>query len=276
MPFRTALKEGWASHRFQIVHALVMDPVSFVKSLDLGPYSGGFHGRSGRFRGSGPITADNKKEGFVDAASLASFVSNLKGQQKDDVLCSTLLAQLVAFKEYEDSSQLSEWYKLYANVMGNIGWVMQDMVFEEYKSSSTRFKIADVVVEILSELVGPSEELVKLVKATIMALKDNEDGLKLFGSKSTQKKKPIFQLLPCTVDKTNNQVNVAFIGCYVEVSGDAENYFFFDYTEEDIQLWYSRHVFTLNETVYAQVREEVIKKLGNSRLEYIKNLPAVN
>ena len=64
-----------------------------------------------------------KEQGFVDCGSLVSFTENLSEQNKEDVLNSTLLAQLAANKKYDRKTQHDEWYTFYMKVLENVGWV---------------------------------------------------------------------------------------------------------------------------------------------------------
>lgn len=253
-----------ASYRFQMVCALTMDPVSFVRSLELENYSGAFIGNR-------HIAGSPKAEGFVDAGSLVSFTSQLNGQHKEDVLNSTLLAQLAANKKYDRYSQTEDWYKFYTDVMSNIGWVMQSFKFDEYKSTQQDFKISQVVLQLLSALIGSDKELMEVVKETLDGLAKSKEGVTLFSSNSTSRKYGNFQILPCTVDK-GNQVNVGFIASHFRASQVDSNYFFFSYAKQDITLFKSGQVFTLNEGVYAHVREEVKKKLGKRAKDFVHNL----
>ena len=80
-----------------------MDPVSFVKSLELyampTPVSKGVIGR----------LEDSKAQGLVGAGSLVSFTRELSGQNKEDVLNSTLFAQLAATKKYDRCKDTKQW-----------------------------------------------------------------------------------------------------------------------------------------------------------------------
>lgn len=42
---------------------------------------------------------------------------------QDDVLHSTLLAQLSADAHYDRTEQTQEWYAFYLGVLNNVGWV---------------------------------------------------------------------------------------------------------------------------------------------------------
>lgn len=217
------------------------------------------------------VSSTSKSEGLVDAGSLVAFTSEVPQQQKEDVLNSTLLAQLAAEKKYDRYTDVKNWYKFYAEVMGKIGWVMQSFKFDELKSSQKDFKISDVMVNLLSALVGGNKELINVVKETLDTLAKSANGVTLFSSKSASEKHGNFQIVPCTVDK-DNQVNVAFIGCHFEASQVAKNYFFFSYATQDISLFHSGHSFTLNEGVYARVRDHVKEKLGDRAVDYVLNL----
>ena len=89
--------------------------MSFVRSLELEDYLGGFHD-------NGPVAGSPKSEGLVDAGSLIAFTAHWNIQQKEDVLNSTgtLLSQLAANKKYDRFSQTEDWYKFCTDVMGNI------------------------------------------------------------------------------------------------------------------------------------------------------------
>ena len=125
--------------------------------------------------------------------------------------------------------------------------------------AQSAFKISQITLELLSDLIGPDAELMTAVKATIDNLAKSAEGVTLFGSNSASEKHGNFQIMACTVDEFN-QVNAAFVGAYFTVSQVSKNYFFDTYSREGIQLFKVAHVFTFIQDVYACVRESVIKK----------------
>ena len=78
-------------------------------------------------------SATSKQQGSVSGGSVTSFTSKLSIVQRSDVLNSTLLAQLAAGKDYNRTTQITEWYKKYIYVLGKIGWVVQDFEFEKIR-----------------------------------------------------------------------------------------------------------------------------------------------
>ena len=233
-----------------------MDTTSFVRTLELEEccdnpspvcWSGIFH-------------ANETREGFVDAGSVVCFASDVQLQQRDDVLESTLLAQLAANKKYDRFSSPNDWYKFYDKVMAEIGWRVQSFQpFSEHLTFPDTSEFCDVVVAILSKVL--EEKSVMLAKDTFDRLAKSLDGLTLFNSNSSSLKNGNFQIVVITLDK-NNQINAFFLGSYFKSSENVRNYFFEDINKNDVHLFKSAQVITLDEDVYAPVREEVKKKLG--------------
>lgn len=75
-----------------------MASVKFVRELELEEPS---VLRSRSSTCTAAAVSDGKAQGLVDNGSLVSFASNVMGQKKQDVLYSTLLAQLAANKKYD-------------------------------------------------------------------------------------------------------------------------------------------------------------------------------
>ncbi|CAB4015155.1 Hypothetical predicted protein, partial [Paramuricea clavata] len=227
-----------------------MDPIHFINSLVLADSEHVPHSK-----GKLPMLASNKSEGYVDAGSLVSFTEKLTGQNKANVLNSTLLAQLAASKKHDRQTEADKWYKEYTNVLMNVGWVVQEMEpeFTEYISKQESFEISKVVVELLQSLVGDEEPLlISTLKKTIDALKNSSsETIKLFDSNSSSAKSANFQILSCTVNKTS-QVNVAFVGSYFKAAMVGDDYLFVTYKDSDIKLNKSTDAFTLDEEVYGK------------------------
>ena len=210
----------------------------------------------------------------VVAGSLASFTSGLSGQQMDDVQNSTLLAQLAAKEKFPDQKDVVDWYKFYGEVLSKVGWIMQDLAFDEYKSHQASFKLSEVTLELLSALIGDDEELLTVVKGTLDSFAKSLEGLTLFKANSASGRYGRFQVLPCTV--TNGQVSFASIFAYFEANQVSENYFFSTYNSEDITLNKAAQVLTLDEEFYRNVRQAVIDKLDKNASKYVKNLPNIH
>ena len=261
---RRSIKELAEKESTEMAHL-----ISFVNSLELADVTS-----ENVFSSKGKLSklTDNKSTGHVDAGSLVSFTEKLSGQNKADVLNSTLLAQLAATKKYDREAQYTEWYKKYTEVMSNIGWSISSFEFTKYHSKQPSFEISKVVLELLVSLIGAEDPLNSAVKKTLEALKSSSsDTIKLFGSLSSSGSGGNFQVVPCTLDKSG-QVNVAFIGSYFKASNVKNDFLFFSYNNIDIDLSNATLAFTLNEEVYSKVRKAIVEKLGDRANTYVKDL----
>ena len=59
---------------------------------------------------------------YVAAASVVSFADGVTGQQKEDLLNSTLLAQLAANHRFDREKDTLNWYEAYRTVLRGVGW----------------------------------------------------------------------------------------------------------------------------------------------------------
>lgn len=213
-----------------------------------------------------------REGGLVDAGSLVCFTSQVDRQQKEDVLHSTLFAQLAANKKYNRFTDSSSWYTFYNKVMAEIGWVTQrSNPFEEHVPDQEEFKISNAVIDIFSEVLKDDEHSVKALKDAIESLAKSKEALTLFHSNSISTKHGNFQMLTCTTDK-DKQVSVAFVGCYFQFTEIASDYFFAETKTRDIQLLTSTQVLILNKDVYDQVRVEIDKKLGDKLKKFLSSV----
>lgn len=220
-----------------------------------------------RFR----VTDDEKKAGYVDSGSLISFVSGIKGLQKNDVLNSTLLAQLAANTAYDRWEDTDNWYKKYVEVLDNVGWVLESFEFTRYNSSSASFRMDEVVLEILKAIAtGDQEEVIEETMNALKALSDDNGKLVLFDTNASNLTKGNFQMGAVETDGEN--VAMAMSSFYFSSSQSATRFLWFDYSSTDTELFKAAQKSVLNEQVYSIVRKAVLDKLGDAAIQYIADL----
>ncbi|XP_028411409.1 uncharacterized protein LOC114533970 [Dendronephthya gigantea] len=248
-----------------------MDAVSFVKSLEL--HEGSPMPMRMVESLKSTLAEKGKGQAFVDAGSLVSFTEKLSGQNKEDVLNSTLLAQLAASKKHDRQTDSANWYKFYTDVLMKIGWVTQQFQFSKYHSHTGSFEMSTVVLDILLSLVGDGEPaLVDVVKATLESFKNSGgDTIKLFDHNCVSGQQGNFQIIPCTVDKSG-QVVVKFVGAYFKATKVDSRFLFFTYSNSQVDLEKAADSLTLNEKIYSKVRQAIIDKLGDKTQTFVHGL----
>lgn len=214
---------------------------------------------------------DENKAGYVDSGSLVSFVSGISGQQKNDVLNSTLLAQLAANTAFDRWTKTEEWYKKYVEVLSSIGWVIENFNFTEYKSSSESFTMDKVVLEVLKAIAtGEQEEIINETIDALAALDDGDGKLVLFDSNGSNLTKGNFQMATAQTDGEN--VAVAMGSFYFTAKQSSTRFLWFEYKKLETELFKAGQKVVLNEEIYSKVRDQIIVKLGDAATQYVADL----
>jgi hypothetical protein len=210
----------------------------------------------------------------VDGNTIPSFVDGINGQQKDDVLASTLLAQLAANYRYNRTEDPFNWSNYYSQVLENLAWVVPDSQHRRFESSQARFTMDEVVVRMLAAiLTEDAKAILQESIEAVKALRDDSGGFVIFERNSHDVTNGNFMLQP---------VGVSPAGVLTMTLGS----FLFRSTETVTRvLWFSfrggpntkvainRNTLVLNQQVYDQVRETVMSRIVSRISDYIRTVP---
>ena len=241
------------------------DPIAYVRALELAlpPQP------AGRLK---PFTVQEGTEaGYVDAGSLVSFVAGVPELHKQDVLNSTLLAQLAANKVADREKKVKEWYAKYVEVLGKVGWVFQAFNFTEYSASGSTFTADKVIADVLEAIATKDDK--KIIDATIKAVKalDGGDGrLMLWNQNSTKLTQGNFQISSCA--ESDGVVVMKLGAFYFSTDKNVTSVLWFSFSKSSTQMYKSAVTVNLNDQVYAKVRQAVLEKLGRSAQDYVGEL----
>lgn len=219
------------------------------------------------------IGGEEKKKGAaVDAGSVVSFVANVGLQHRQDLLNSTLYAQLGANAAFKRVDQPVEWYAKYIEILENVGWVIQSFDFTKYDGRSASFEMDTVLLELLAALITEEEELV--ITEAINALKAlSEDGkaATIFESSSHDLTKANAQLGVADDESGVLFLKMAFF--YLHTGQNMTRVLWFTFNSADTEMYKATQTINLNEMIYDEVREKIIEKLGERAKKYIDDLP---
>ena len=236
------------------------DRLDFIQSLELAtPES--------------EIMAIGNSEGSasVDAGSLMSFVDDVKGQQRSDVLNSCLLAQLAANKKYDREKDTENWYKFYSEVLQNIGWVIQDFKFSKMTYSGASFEPSALMLLAMEALCSPSQYAVlKLAISAIRSLSTDHRASRIFEASTHSSANGNFQLGTCAQE--GDQVTMALGGCFFSSTKTSISILFSNFDSAGIDAYSGTQAVTLDNDIYRRVRQAVIDKLGDNASKYVADL----
>ncbi|KAI0326057.1 hypothetical protein GY45DRAFT_1437960 [Cubamyces sp. BRFM 1775] len=208
----------------------------------------------------------------VNGGATVSYVANLEGQMKADVINSTLLAQLAADKKYpgRPMNKMKEWYDSYRDVLAKVGWNLQHFHMTEMGNANSYGSVDKLLLQVAASYLSGNE--LALFTSMITALKDskNSNAVKLFDSKAGYFNDASFQVGVAS----NSGGNAIFkIGTYQYNSSDKiTSVLFFTFGSSKVSFFAGNQTMVLNENVYAQVRTMVLKKLGDNAVTLVKEI----
>lgn len=245
------------------------DVTKFVKDLEIA------EGRSTypSAKGIGEVAdaekfVEGKEQAFLNDKSIFSFASEVTGQIREDVLNSTLLAQLAANKVFNTPDKLVEWQKKFGEVLNNLGWIVEASEFQTFDSKHNLVEVEQAIIDILTATFGST--IIPLVKKTLQAIKGlaGTDGkIKAFESNTTSVTKGVFQLGVAT--QKDDTVALQLGSFIIESKNKITRILFVKIEKDSTKMDYNSQKVTLNQTNYAKVRQAINAKLGTRTEEFI-------
>ncbi|MCF0069576.1 hypothetical protein LZD49_03780 [Dyadobacter sp. CY261] len=244
-----------------------IDHLKYLKDLEIGDLNDTFPAPKDLEAKDLPTT-EGIEQSFMNAKSIVSFVSEIDGQRRDDVLNSVLLAQLAANKQFPGDDQSLEWYEEFVKVLNNIGWNIQGAEFTHFESKDDVFEVENVIIDILLTAFGGT--FINVITKTLNAIKglaDSSGKITVFEKNTHSLSKGAFQI---GLAKQENEAVSLQIGTFlITSSNEIKRILFFKTTKDKTSLDYCSRTGTLNEGIYAKIRESVVAKLGGKVTEFI-------
>jgi hypothetical protein len=224
----------------------------------------------------GPVAADIVKEGeeqsFLSDKSLVSFVSGVSGQNRNDILNSTLLAQLAANKKVAIEDDVLGWYRVFTEVLTKIGWQVENAEINKFESKHNLVEVENVIIDILTAAFGAGS--IAIITSTLNALKNmsekNDQKILAFEKNTHSLSKGCFQVALATEE--NGAVAMQIGTFLLTAANDIKKILFVKIEKDRTTLEYSSRKATLNTQVYDSVRETVLQKLQQDIKDYVAEI----
>jgi hypothetical protein len=248
------------------VATTIESAIAFIESLEL-PDAGSWADLE-----SGEVQlVEGAQAGYVDAGSLVSFGPGVSAQHKNDVLNSSLLAQLAANKKFDREKQTKEWYAFYRDILERVGWVLRGFEFSKYESNGADFTADKVILEILKALATGND--LAVVAATMEALNslgNDSPTLKIFETSSHTASSGNFQVSIAT--ESDSIVGMKIGAFYFQTTQQITRVLWFRFSSSSTNFYKGSQIGALDEEVYAQVRQSVVEKLGDAAKKLVRDI----
>lgn len=191
----------------------------FVRSVDLAGTPRGIIAQ-GAAEEAGEVFSEARKQAQVVGSGVFSFSQGVTVKVREAISDSALLAQLVANKKTSFDKDTEGWFKAYSEVLGYLGWTVQESGWADYTTSSKGAEVHERILEIAVAALGPSPAALTLIKASVDALKAMKSGsswLTIFSRESQKASIARFQVGLVSKDEKGD-VFVSMLACVLAAS----------------------------------------------------------
>jgi hypothetical protein len=239
--------------------------------------------RSSRIRGGSGQNSETimgtlqttRQQAAVVGSEIVAFADGVNSAQRQDLVNSTLLAQLVANKMVAERYRFFDWYNAYFDALTNIGWFVQDRNFATYVESSENFEAHQAILKVAATVLGAAPSALLVVTNTLQALQAMDASspwLTLFARESQSAETASFQISAVEQGADHHPV-VSLMAFGLQAHTGMTQVLFFKGRTSEVTLhhWSSR--MSIDPDVVAAVRQMLKEKLTSHVMDYVKAIP---
>jgi len=225
-----------------------------------------------------PIFTAVKDQAVVVGSEVVSFVNGVDEETRKAVSDSSLLAQLVARKRVADPHDIYGWYQAYFDVLGTIGWSIQESGFAEYSEGGEGFEVHEAIGKVAAVLLGPAPAALALVTTTLDALRSMNSGspwITIFNRESQRAKAAKFQISLVRKDPAHGLL-VEMMAFGIEAEKQITQVLFFKFKEHRATLKHNVGKASLNEAALKELLPDIRARVRKFQRDWISSLPELD
>jgi hypothetical protein len=174
-----------------------------------------------------------------------------------------------------DAARIYDWYNAYFDVLTNVGWVVQDKGFAEYKESGTDFETHKAILAVASVALGAAPTALAIVTQTLQSLQSMNESrpwITIFDRESRRARTARFQISVAEQDP-DGQFFVNLLAFGLEAKSDVTQVLFFKVRKEKAKLRHYSGRVTINSAVLGGVADVIKAKLVDHARDFVSQLP---
>ena len=223
---------------------------------------------------AGAVFDEAKTQAQVVGSGVFSFAQGVDTFVREAISDSALLAQLVANKRADAETDPLGWFRVYADVLQNVGWTIQDSTWSDYSSNGTAAEVNEKIVEVMSVALGPSPTALAVVAATIKALKGMSAGtswLTIFARESQKARIAKFQVGLVEKDE-GGDVFVSLLACLVEAQSDITQVLFFKFRQAHANFRADGQKVSINRAALTDLAPTIRDKIRAHQVDFLSSI----
>ena len=199
-----------------------------------------------------------KNQAQVVGSGVFSFEQGVDAVMREAISDSALLAQLHANKQVNFETNPQRWFDIYGEVLGIVGWTVQDMGWNDYTADGTQAEVNEKVVELLTVALGPAPTALAVITATVTALKGmapDSPWITIFSREVQRANMARFQIGLVTTEG-DDKVFVTLVACILKAENSITQVLFFK--------WKAAHASFQADTMKVSVNRSSMIDLGSA------------
>ena len=215
-----------------------------------------------------------KNQATVVGSEVVSFLKGVTNEQRQDVVNTTLLAQLVANRKVPDHANIFAWFEAYFEVLGQLGWVIENKGFSSYEEQADGLEAHEAILQIAAVVLGATPTALAIVTSTIQSMKAMDQSrpwITIFDRESKRANTARFQVAVAQTSKSS-VLALSLMAFALEAETTLTQVLFFKFRRGRAKLKQCSTSVVINQEVLVAVRDKVKKKLGSYVNDYVDSL----
>jgi hypothetical protein len=223
---------------------------------------------------AGAIFNQSKNQARVVGSGVFSFTQGVDTLVRESISDSALLAQLVANKRASSTTDPIAWFAIYAEVLQNLGWILQDSGWTDYTNQGTAAEVNEKIVEVMAVALGPSPAALAIITSTMHALKamdGNGPWITLFSRESQRANISRFQV-GLVDQKPGADVFVSLLACLIRAESTIAQVLLFKFRNAHATFSVNAQKVSINRAALTDLGPAVRAKVRAYQADYVSSI----
>lgn len=215
-----------------------------------------------------------KNQAQVVGSGVFSFEQGVDAQVREAISDSALLAQLHANKQVKFDKDPDRWFRIYGEVLQNVGWTVQDQGWNDYSADGTQAEVNEKIIDLLTVALGASPAALAVIAATIKALKDmapDSPWLKIFSREVQKANIARFQIGLVNTDE-HGDVFVNLVACIISAKNSITQVLFFKWKDAHASFKADTQKVSVNRSSLTDLGPVIRNKIRAYQADYLSSI----
>ena len=231
----------------------------------------------GAATGDAPVSLrTTEPQALVVGSELVAFAPGVLSTFREDLVNSTLLAQLSANERVPDRTQIFDWYNVYFDALAQIGWSVEDRDFSTHVESGQDFEAHAAIQRVMTRALGSGSDVLELVKRTLegMQAADDSRAVVLFHRETRTAQSAHFQVGAVEAGQAGEPF-ATLVAFSMQARVQTTQLLFLRSRTSDVTLHHCSSRIRIDPAVAEAVRGPLADRLATHSIAYVKAMPVL-